>query len=396
MAKMEYTWPAESFDAIGIRARDVNINVKGIDGDEARLEVNGDKKRLSKLQVDLLGYWLWISAPASSRDLRFTLLLPEKKVWLIDLYAHNTNFHAENTRARLNLILGKGEVQLKNCSGAFSLASGTAKVLLKCFSEEEVPEMPPLPDSERKGRKSAGIYMSWGKDDWSQWGLEFSEKMLIGFLGQSGGTGQHHGINVKIGKGDLQIEEIEATSFIVRSARSTVKMKEVCAANLDLKIIKGDIESRACTPGDDWKIRTHYGNITLSFSMDIDARLDATTRFGNIRSVTPLVRVTRQGPGSGHGGRMVGIIGSTPDKKQKIPEIRVSTLRGDIIIEAKQPASRFSEKPAPPESPPPPPPSIVDSYQTNIAVLEALSEGRITVSEAEKILDSLESREKAT
>jgi hypothetical protein len=327
-------------------------------------------------------------------------LLPRQKPWLIDLYARNVDFQAENIQARLNLILAKGEVQLKECRGAFSLVSGNANVILKHFNEEKVPEMPPLPDNERKKRrKSPGniINMSWGKEDWSQWGLEFSEKMVKGFLGQKGGAGQHQGINVKVARGDFRIEDTEAETCVIWAARTDVKMKSARISKLDLNVIRGDIESDACIPRDDWKIKTHSGNISLSLPSDITARIDAATRHGDVKSVTPLVRVTRQGPEPWHGRRMVGIIGSVPDKKEKVPEIHLSVLRGDIIIETKPAASRATGDTDIHEAPPaPPPPSIVDSYQTQMAVLEALSEKRITVREAEKILDSLESKEKTT
>lgn len=401
MANMEYTWPAGSFDAIGIRARDASVTVLGTDVDEVRLESDGSEKKAIKLNVDQLENWLWISVPTSGKDIKFNLLLPKEKPWLIDLYARNINFRAENIQARLNLIMAKGEVKLDDCRGALTMASANASVTLKRFREEQIPEMPPLPESERKKRRvspAVGINMTWGKDDWSQWGLELGEKMMKGFLGQKGGGGQHRGINVKLAKGDFLIEDSDAEICVIRSARSDVRMKTGRVSNLDLTVISGNIESDSCVPGDEWKIKAHSGNISLSLPSDTNARIDAATRHGDIKSVTPLVRVTRQGPEPWHGRRMVGIIGSVPDKKTKVPEIHLSALRGDIKIETKQLAGQYT---APPEAPsPPPPPSPVgetaDSYQTQMAVLEALSEQRITVREAEEILDSLESEEKAT
>ena len=402
MAKMEYTWPAESFDTIGIRARDANITVRGTDTDDVMLEGEGSEKYTARFNVDQLGCWLWIATPASGKDIQLTLLLPKHKAWLIDLYARNVNFQAENIQARLNLILAKGEVQLKDCRGVFSLASVYANVRLKRFSEDEVPEMPPLPDGERKKRrKSPASYISWEKDDLAQWGLEFSEKMLKGFVGQKGGTGQHRGINVKVARGDFQIEDIDAEICVVRSARGTVKIKSGRTSNLNLNVIRGDIESDGCIPGNDWKIKTHSGDISLSLPSNVNARIDAATRHGDIKSVTPLVRVTRQGPEPWHGRRMVGIIGSVPDKKAKVPEIHLSILRGDIKIETKPVSSRTTGEIDETKTPPPPlapssPGKTTDSYKTQMAVLEALSEGRITVGEAEEILDSLESEEKTT
>ncbi len=391
---MEYTWPAGSFEAIGIRAHDASISLKGTDASDIRLESNLSEKHTARFSVERLGDWLWISSGASIKYIQLTLLLPKQKIWPVDLYARNVNFQADGVRARLNLILVKGEVKLNECRGAFSLASGNADVLLKRFSEEAVPEMPPLPDSKRKEKQKSTtkvISASWGKEDWAQWGLDFSEKMVKGLLGQKGGAGQRQGIDIKLARGDLQIEDTDAETYIIRSARSDVQINAGRISNLDLTVIRGDIENYACIPAGDWKIKTHSGDISLTLPSDINARLDAATRHGDIKSVTPLVRVTRQGPEPWHGVRMVGIIGSVPDKNTEVPEIHLSVLRGDIKIEtvpvagkaARETGVRRDVKPS----------KVLDFYKTPMAVLEALSEGRITVSEAEKILDSLESQE---
>ena len=242
--------------------------------------------------------------------------------------------------------------------------------------------------------------MTWGKEDWAQWGLDLSERMVKGFLGQKGGSGQQRGINIKAAKGDFQIEDTDAETCIIKAARSDAKLKTVRISKLDLNVIRGDIQIDSGIPGKEWKIKTQSGEIALTLPSDINARIDAATRHGDIQSVTPLIRVTRQGPEPWHGRRMVGIVGSVPDKKAKVPEICLSVLRGDIKIETQPAASSYpvkaevSEPPSPPS--PPPAGSIAESYQTQMAVLEALSEGRITINEAEKILDSLESKEKAT
>jgi hypothetical protein len=392
---MEYNWSAGSFDAIGIRVHDASISIMGTEADDIRLESSVSEKHAARFGVDKLGGWLWISNGTSVRDIHLTLLLPKQKAWLIDLYARNVNFQADNILARLNLILTKGEVRLNGCRGAFNLASGNSNVIINRFSEEAVPEMPALPDSKRKEKsKSPGkvINMSWGKEDWAQWGLDFSEKMVKGLLGQKGGAGRHQGIDIKIAKGDLQIEDTDAETCVIKSARSDVKIEAGRISNLDLTVIRGDIESDTCIPAGDWKIKTHSGDISLIVTSDIHARIDAATRHGDIKSLTPLVRVARQGPEPWHGVRMVGIIGSVPDKMTKIPEIRLSVLRGDMKIETKPVASQASKETevheeAEPSTPP-------DSYKTPMAVLEALSEGRITVGEAEKILDILESGKK--
>lgn len=375
---MDYTWPAESFDALGFRVPNVDISLRGADMDDVKLEGEGSEKHTAKVNVDQLGRWLWISTPASGKDIRLTLLLPKHKTWPIDLYAKNVRFRAENVKARMNLILGKGEVRLRECRGALSLVSGNTDVVLESFTEEEVPEMPLLPDVERKERrKSPASYMSWAEGDWSQWSLEFSEKTAEGIFKQKASAGRYRGIDMKAAWGD-------------------VKMKSGRISNLDLNIIRGDIVSEGGIPGDEWKIKTHSGNIYLSLPSDINTRIDAATRHGDIKSVMPLVRVTRQGPEPWHGRRMVGIIGSLPDKKAKVPEVHLSVLRGDIIIETKQAGSRTAPETEVPAPLTPPSGKTADYSRTAMAVLEALSERRITVGEAEEILDGLEFGKKVT
>ena len=235
---MEYTWPVESFEAIGIRAHDVNISIRGTEGDEIRLECDGDEKHVTRLTVDHLGCWLWISIPTSGKSIQLILKLPKQKAWPIDIYARSVNFEAKDIWARLNLVFAKCEVQLNNFHGAFNLASWNAAITLKHCFEKEMPEIPSLPDSESKKRqKSLGINMpmTWGKEDWAQLGLDFSEKMVKGFIDQKGDSGQQEGINIKAAKGDFQIEDTDAKTCTIKAARSDAKMKTVRISRLDLR-----------------------------------------------------------------------------------------------------------------------------------------------------------------
>jgi hypothetical protein len=127
-------------------------------------------------------------------------------------------------------------------------------------------------------------------------------------------------------------------------------------------------------PEGDWNIKAVHGDIHLSLPANASARLDAATRHGDIRSEIPMVRVARQGPETYHGGRMVGVIGTKTEGQ--IPELRISIMHGDIDIKS-QPAIY------------PPPDSAAKAtagrdYQTQIEVLQALSERRITVEEADR------------
>jgi hypothetical protein len=157
-----------------------------------------------------------------------------------------------------------------------------------------------------------------------------------------------------------------------------------------MKIIAGDIECESILPTGDWNLRAHRGDVRLSLPSDTTARLDLTTRHGDIHSKTPLVRVTRQGPESWHGNRMVGSIGAKTESA--VHEIDVSTLSGDIEIKTQSTTGPYYEKSeAEKPSSTPPITKSADVYNTPLAVLTALSEGKISVDEAERLLRELKS-----
>jgi DUF4097 and DUF4098 domain-containing protein YvlB len=227
----------------------------------------------------------------------------------------------------------------------------------------------------------------WG-ESWAQWGGEFGEKFLRRFFGQIPGTTT--GINIQTGKGDVNLEEINAKSCVIRAARGDARLKRGEVGSLDMKIIAGDIESESCLPTGDWNLRANRGDIKLSLPADTSARLDVTTRHGDIHSKTPLVRVTRQGPESWHGNRMVGSIGTKIEGK--IPEIRLSTLSGDIEIKTQSTTGPYYEKSeAEKPSSTPVAGESAGLYDTSLSILTALSEGKISVDEAERLLREFKS-----
>jgi hypothetical protein len=85
---------------------------------------------------------------------------------------------------------------------------------------------------------------------------------------------------------------------------------------------------------------------------------------------------------------MVGSIGVKTEGK--IPEIDVSTLSGDIEIKTQVTPSQYYEKSVN-ENPPSVPPvsKHADVYDTPLVVLTALSDGKISVDEAERLLRGL-------
>ena len=193
------------------------------------------------------------------------------------------------------------------------------------------------------------------------------------------------GLAVQTGKGDIELEDFDVKTCSISTARGDARLKQGRVGNFYAKIISGDINCESLLPAGDWNIRANRGDVHLSLSADTRTRLDVTTRHGEITSKTPLVRVTRQGPESWHGGRMVGSIGANTDGK--LPEIKVSTLNGDIEIKTESGESKYYEKTENENSPAVPViPQSVSVYDTPLAVLTALSDGKISVDEAERLL----------
>jgi hypothetical protein len=387
MAGIRHIWSADDFDAIGIRAYYGKFVIQGIDGDEVKLEGNLEGRPLRNLNMEPSGRWLQIQTLRHNNYSQFTLQLPKTKVWVVNIFSGRAQIKVENIQACLNLWLGKGEIQVENYRGTFALVSGNADIRLKDFIEAEMPASPPLPKDYRPTKiENHESWQDFGEGDWPQMGLEFGEKILKRFFGPV--SGPTPGVSIQIGKGDVNIENIDAKSCVVRTSKGDVTLKQGRMGNLDMKIISGDIRCESCLPVDEWTIRANRGDIRLSLTSDAIARLDVSTRHGDIQSKTPLVRVTRQGPESWHGNRMVGSIGAKTEGK--IPEIRLSTLNGDIEIKTQPTPSPYPEK-----SENNNPPSVFSvfkqtgKYDTPLAVLTALSEGKISVDVAERLLRGL-------
>jgi hypothetical protein len=382
MTRVKQTWPMTSFDAVGIRANQGKFVIQGIDGDDVILEGDFAARypRSSNFGPD--GRWLKLYTTWQHGDSQFTLQLPKSKIWTIDIFSGRTDAKIDNIQARLHMWTGKGEVQIENCRGTFSITSGNANVRMRHFTESATPEIPPLPREEH--HISIEEPESWGEwEEWAEWGGEFGEKFLRKFFGETGWS--NRGINIQVGKGDVNMEDINIKSCYIRTARGDARIKQGRIGAFDMKIISGDIGCESCLPAGDWLIRANRGDVRLSLPSDTAARLDLTTRHGEIISKTPLVRVTRQGPESWHGNRMVGSIGAKSDGK--VPEIDVSTLTGDIEIKTESARSQYSNTSEKEQNMTTNTASQTGAiYDSELVILTALSDGKINVEEAERLL----------
>ena len=219
-----------------------------------------------------------------------------------------------------------------------------------------------------------------------------------------------------LGKGDIQLKEINASSCQVGMGSGGFRVQGGRFDRLQVRLGRGDIECSASPVSQStWSVDTNHGDIELGLPGETEARLDVATRHGTIRSDFPLVRASRPGPEARHGGRMVGAIG----RSEQPAQISLSTMRGDITLRRtegvraerkEEPAATSDYRASPvgqkvaadvtseiraepmrgeqtaPTGPGDGTPPVVD---TRLAILESLSRGEITVEEAARLLERL-------
>jgi hypothetical protein len=391
MAKVAQQWQSNELDAIGIRANQGTFSIEGIDGDQVKLNGEIAARASRNVDVGLAGRWLKIYSSWQWGESKMVLQLPKNKIWTIDIFAGKAQVKAQNIQGAMHIWCGKGEIQVQDYRGNLFVTSGNADVKIIRFTEIETVQVLPLPRDERNfSFADPESWEEWGEDFGNQWSGEFGEKFLKGFFGHT--TLPNAGLSIQTGKGDVHLEDFDFKTGSIRTARGDAKLKQGRAGNFDAKIISGDVSCESCLPTGDWTIRSNRGDVHLSLTSDSKARLDLTTRHGDIQSKTPLVRVSRQGPESWHGNRMVGSIGDTGTGK--LPEVKLSTLSGDIEIKTEPARSRYSnipEKEEPMTVNPVTQPS--GTYNTELEILTALGEGKINVNEAEFLLTKLKQQQ---
>jgi hypothetical protein len=436
MSDVEQVWPADAFDAISIAAREGQFKIEGSDGNQVELKGDLDSRYWRDVQPEPLGRWLQLHLWRYSGGGELTLRLPKNKAWIVELSAGRGEIQVKNLQARLQLMLGKGEIRVEDSRGIIDLSCGNGTLEVKHWIETKMPERSPrptdapspaaTPDKDRSDRWSGSRDRTrmqnpwdvgyWDEEYWTEWGLQFAEKATAWatqftkfFTNMDWKPGQA-GLDIRTGKGDIRVQDVQAETCSLWLGKGDARMEDGRIAELVAYAGHGDFDCQAILPTGDWAIKTSHGNIRLALPADAQVKLDAATRHGDIHSDIPLVRVARPGPEARHGGRMVGTLGST---EGKTPELDLTTLNGDIVIEVRQVKSRPAQKPATESatasSNAVPRHAGADTtglaaaekgdsattdqptYDSHIAVLQALSEGKLTVEEAERLLRRLES-----
>ena len=315
---------------------------------------------------------------------------------MIDVFCGHGEVNIADIRSRLRLMIGNGDIRVDGYQGILFLSSGHSNIVLKHFVQAEMPQSPlssgPAPETRNK---SPWDWLHWDETEWEAWGENLGERIGwcaadIGRLFASGNIAENDlGVRLQTGNGNLDLGDIEAKAAVFKTARGNMKLEDARLGDLEANLSKGNIECKSTVPSGNWSVKTMNGNIRFSLPENISARLDMATRNGSIHSQIPMVRVTRQGPESSSGTRMVGVIGPNPERE--LPGLHLVTIHGNIDIESGAPVPEYSAKPA--ESACGPSGLDVASQsqvdRAPLSILEALQEGKISPSEAEELLRSL-------
>jgi hypothetical protein len=436
MPESEYTWPAEAFDAISILAHDGQFRIEGTEGDQVQLE--GDWTQFASGSTpEPQGRWLRLQLWQPSKGRRFTLRLPKRKAWVVELSAARGRLEANDLQARLQVMLQKGDIRVEDFRGSFNLMSGQASVTCVHCTESDMPEAPPLPEGEEEpqatpvgeGTAAAGEFhfgggrsypawdwLSWAEEDWAAWGMRISQQAMAWaqqfshLPEQWGWWPRKAGFNLNAGKGSVRLEQIEAKACAVNLGKGDVKLEQGRIGRLVANTAHGDIKCESIMPEGNWAIKTRHGDIQLSLPSEAQVRLDVATRHGDIHTQVPLIRVPRPGPEARRGGRMVGSLGQAGETAA---QVGLATMNGNIVIDllpgrspyAGQPAQEKAAATAPPAALQPaaaspasaetelpedgsPASPAQPAYDSQLAILQALSERQISVDEAEQLLRS--------
>ena len=204
-------------------------------------------------------------------------------------------------------------------------------------------------------------------------------------------NGSRHAI--RSGSGDVSVSHAQAPSLEVHTGRGDCAFDQIAITDLRVHSGSGDVALDGDPVTGKWNVRTGKGDLSVRIPAQA-ARIEAATRHGDISSDLPQVKAARPGPASQRGGRSISVMGDEPRA-----EILLETGHGDISVrlagtplQAPATIERAIAEPVPaaPEIRTPTITPQGDPKATALAVLESLSRGELSVTEAEALLRSLE------
>jgi hypothetical protein len=138
------------------------------------------------------------------------------------------------------------------------------------------------------------------------------------------------------GAGDIKVRVRGEAMLDVVTGAGDVEITSGSLSRLSLQSGSGDIDCSSLLAGPRHQVSTGHGDITVAIAERPGARLQILTRHGDVDSEYPLVMVGKQGRHSADGGRYVGNIGDSAI------DVELRTQSGDIKIKRRSPSPEDS------------------------------------------------------
>jgi DUF4097 and DUF4098 domain-containing protein YvlB len=342
MSNYAYHWAMSDFDQIQLHVGYGDVEITGLESDEVSLELQTGRWPQALCKIDLEGEKRVLRVNVDHVEDQVTLEVPNTKFWQIDVIAGHGDVCVEDLKGALSIQAGNGDINLSNCQGCFDLRCGHGDISMEDCTEESAS-----PCETRRG------------------------------------------VWIKNGSGDVDLEGVRASTCQISVGNGDVSLEGGAVESLNLNNSHGDVSCEDILPGGAWKIDLKSGDISLDLPANSAAHIDAATRYGEIESNLPLVRVSRPGPEGRFGKRMVGNTGAITER---VAQIDLSTNYGDIEIEGPEPVGQCAPQTGPEAvevAEPvfvPSPEQAEQREQRQLEVLEMLSRGEVNVEEADLLL----------
>ncbi len=319
--------------------------------------------------------------------------------------------HCETVGGSLTVKLGSGDFAVSDSAGSLTIKSGSGDVAVTRPRHQTVVAKIGSGDVIIHNGSLVGMAVEVGRGDI----ISSAELLLPGHAEWSPGGGDQSLVSrILRSKGVA----FSATDKGLRISRPGFEME---AGDAGLRIMKGGMSFVAGDSGvhfsndeaasvTSFSAETGSGDISFDLPGGVPVRVEALIAGGEIHSDIPLVSVARPGP-RGATQRYVGV--SDPSATERI-DLRLKAGRGDIRVRLPRNARRSVSPPRVPEPPVPPTPPVspdlpdlptvaspgqpeatttrvrvLTDEQQMRAILDALSRGEVSVSEADQMLKAL-------
>jgi len=260
----------------------------------------------------------------------------------------------EESSGTWDINVGKGDLDIRKSSGQFDINVGMGQCRLTHLTGQADINAGLGPV---KAEDCNGIFdVNAGKGDvtWTE------------------GQGS---VDINAGLGDVRTTNGRGTVLDITAGLGKIFVQGGTWQKAQLEVGIGSIHAEAYISELSAQVRNH-GAIEVSLPISLGARVEASTEHGRIISHLTLIPVGHSGPQRGQ--RLVGVIGDG------VGRINLETRRGNITLTQHDDLIMPDRESLPHAT-------VNDPFtQSRMLILEQLQDGRLTVDEAEKLLEGLQ------